>query len=149
MTGPIESARLRDLTVRVTSLARSVDAAGDERLTLVLVVPTAPASRAVEDVVARSPLPVVLADGEGNEEALLAVVERAQVIPVGAPMSPTFRHQLILRKARPEETPALGPAGEAIVEIALRLEGLIDELERAGVVTRAAIDAALDARRPG
>lgn len=149
MIGAVESARLRDLTVRVTSLARSVDATGEERLTLVLVLPTAPSSRAVEDVVARSPLPVVLIDGDGREEALLAVVERAQVIPVGAPMSPMFRHQLILRRALPEETPALGPAGEAIVEIALRLEALIDELERAGVLSRTAIDAALEIRRPG
>lgn len=147
MSGMVEQVRLRDLTARVSSVARSTGADGVERLTLVLVMPTQAASRAVEDAVARSPLAVALVDGEGQEEALLAIVERAQVIPVGAPMSPTFRHQLVLRRATEAEIPALGAAGEAIVEIALRLEALIDELERAGLVRRAAIDAALEQRR--
>ena len=147
MAGMVESVRLRDLTARVSSVARSTGTDGVERLTLVLVMPGASASRAVEDAVARSPLPVTLVDGEGNEEGLLAVVERAQVIPVGAPMSPTYRHQIVLRRATAAETPTLSATGEAIVEIALRLEALIDELERAGVVSRAAIDAALELRR--
>jgi hypothetical protein len=149
MMGPIEAVRFGDLLARASSVARRTDDAGEERLTVVLVMPGGGASRQAEDAARLgATVRLALVDGGGQEESLRVVVERHDVLPVGAPMSPSYRHQLTLRRVVDGAAPALGAAGEAIVEIALRLEALIDELARAGVVDRVAIDGALAARRP-
>jgi len=137
--GMIEFIRLNDYPVRLTGFRRS---GPPERpvFEIVVQIPGDAAERDFVPLLAPPRLTLTLLHPDGREEEYLVTITDRHLHTAGPPHARLFRHQLRLEPVPADAPVSLDPIGEELAALLARFNRLLDMLEAAGIVSRAAVE---------
>jgi hypothetical protein len=135
----IEVAQLNDLAVRVSGFKRQTQE-NRSQFDLVVLIPGRTTSDDVSRVLQQGSLTLTLFLETGEKEAYAVSVKTHEIQQTGNPASPVYRHQIELVERSSDDAPALNEIEEELAAIMVRVERLLDALDRLGVVKRGVVE---------
>ncbi len=135
----IEFIRLNNHPVRVTGFRQS-GPPDHPVFEIVIQIPGEPAERDFAPRLATPRLSLTILHPDGREEGHAVTITAHHLHSAGPPHAPLYRHQIRLESAPIEPPEPLNPIEEELAELLTRFNRLLDALDAAGVVSRAAVE---------
>jgi len=135
----IEIIYLNSQPVRVTGF-RQTGTPDRPEFEVVIQIPGEAAERDFAPLLADPRQQLTITHPDGREERHLVTIAAHQVHRAGPAHAPLYRHQLRLVTVEAGQPAELGPVGEELAVLLTRFNRLLDALDAAGVVSRAAVE---------